>query len=103
MFSRIGKKIMKLAKVICWFGIVCSVLLGASVIAIGFMPAETAVITETAQMSKAATLAELNKGMLVALGVFVAAVGSLGSWIGSWLLYAFGDMAENLRKMAERY
>lgn len=32
MFSNIGKKIRGLAKVLCWLGIVCSVLLGVAII-----------------------------------------------------------------------
>ena len=37
MFKNIGKKIKVLAKVLCWIGIVCSVLIGLAIILLSFM------------------------------------------------------------------
>ena len=66
MFENIGGKIKTLAKVVCWIGIIVSVILG---------------------------LGLLSRNAITAL-LFIG-IGSLGSWIGSFMTYGFGQLIEN--------
>ena len=76
MFDNIGGKIQGLAKVICWIGIIASVIAGIVMI----YDATSRYYTDTE---------------LVWLGIAVAIVGSLLSWVGSFVLYGFGELVEN--------
>lgn len=67
MFDDIGGKIKGLAKVITIIGIIASCICGL------------------------VTLVE-SENLLV--GVLVAGLGSLGSWVGSFLLYGFGELID---------
>lgn len=67
MFDNIGGKIKTLAKVLCWIGIV-----GSVIAAIGFFTSGNGIT---------------GWSMLIA--------GSLGSWISSFTLYALGEITEN--------
>ena len=73
MFSNIGSKIKTLAKVICWLGIIASVAGGAVVIATAYYATTEVVL----------------------LGIGIAVLGSLLSWIGSFFAYGFGQLIEN--------
>lgn len=75
MFKNIGKKIKTLAQVICWIGIVCSVLSG-----IGMM---------------------VSDSDMIVVGILMIPVGALASWIGSFMLYGFGELVENSTVLAE--
>lgn len=81
MFSNIEKKIKTLAKVLTWIGIVGSVLAGLMLIITG--------------MSQGAG------GAGVALGILMMVLGSLGSWISSLTLYAFGQLVEDTKATRE--
>ena len=70
MFSNIGGKIKKLAKVICWIGIAFSLIGGI------------ASISQTTDQS-------------VLIGIITIVVGSLVSWISSFFTYGFGQLIEN--------
>ena len=78
MFENIGGKIKVLAQVVCWIGIVVSVIYGLTII-------KTEYITE-----------------LKALGFAVMVLGSVLSWIGSFLLYGFGELIEKVTVIAEK-
>ncbi len=71
MFNNIGGKIKGLATFICWLGIIGSVLGGIALVMI------------------------LGDEMSIVVGIIVAIVGSLLSWIGSFLLYGFGQLIYN--------
>ncbi|MBR2473091.1 MAG: hypothetical protein IKB44_03995 [Clostridia bacterium] len=66
MFDDIGGKIMKLAMVVAWIGIVCSIIWG-----LVMMP---------------------RAGII---GIIYAGIGALVSWVGSFVLYGFGQLVEN--------
>ena len=77
MFDNIGGKIKTLAKVVCWIGIVASVILGL-----------------------------LSMNVITAL--LIMGIGSLSSWIGSFMTYGFGQLIENTdilvkQSQGERY
>lgn len=70
MFVNIGAKIKMLAKVLCWIGIVASVIGGIAIMA-----------------------GTGSSGVLP--GLLTIVLGTLFSWIGSFVLYGFGEMVEN--------
>lgn len=66
MFDNIGKKIKTLAQVVCWIGIIASVIAGLAALAVSILS-----------------------------GLLIMGLGSLASWIGSFLTYGFGQLIEN--------
>lgn len=73
MFTRIGSKIKGFAKFTCWVGIIGSVILGFAVGATSYSP----------------------------LGLLVALIGSLLSWIGSFTLYGFGELIDTAMRIED--
>ena len=69
MFDNIGGKIKTLAKVVCWIGIIACIITGIVLMATG------------------------EDSILV--GILTAVVGSLLSWVSSFVLYGFGQLVEN--------
>lgn len=78
MFKNIGKKIQMLAQILCWVGIIASVI--------------TAIMLWNEDSYRNPT---------TTAGFIVLVAGSLVSWIGSWTLYAFGQIAEDIHAMRE--
>ena len=76
MFDNIGGKIKTLASVIAWMGIIISIITGITLMA-------------TAEE-------------LVLIGIIIAILGSFFSWIGSFLLYGFGELVENSAIIAQK-
>ena len=79
MFSNIGRKIKMTAKVFCWIGIIASVVGGIGMIAAGF----------TGLLPQASAVATILSGIGTAL------LGSLLSWVGSFMMVGFGELVEN--------
>ena len=75
MYNNIGKKIKMLAKVICWIGIIASVIFGLFMIAVG-------------------SQTYYGGGAIVVSGFIIMIVGSLFSWIGSFFTYGFGELID---------
>ena len=69
MFDNIGGKIKAVAKVICWIGIIASIFIGFIMLV---QDEDTALA-----------------------GLLTMVLGSLGSWIGSFITYGFGQLVEN--------
>ena len=80
MFDNIGRKIMGLAKIICWIGIIASVFSGFLMIAVGVVEMEE---------------------ILLIWGFIMVVAGPIASWISSFLLYGFGQLVENTRILVE--
>ena len=78
MFNNIGEKIKALAVIICWIGIILSVICGLAIMVI----------------AKGA-----SDSFFVAL--LIIAFGSLGSWIGSFFMYGLGQLIENSDVLVE--
>ena len=72
MFDNIGSKIKSWAKIVCWVGIVISV------------------ITSLTFMENAAFL-----------GLMLLTIGPLVSWVASLFLYGFGELIEKTTEIAE--
>lgn len=79
MYNNIGNKIKTLAKVIAVLGIIGSVIYGIILIVQG------------EQVSSYNSYLSGAGSTLTGTGVVVMILGSLGSWISSWALYAIGD------------
>lgn len=71
MFTKMGSKIKMLAKVSCWIGIVYSVIFFVM------------------------TLIAVGDKTQIMLGFLTLVLGPLLSWIGSFVLYGFGELIEN--------
>ena len=76
MFDDIGGKIKGLATFICWVGIIVCVILGIVMIV-------------------NATGGYRTDGGMVVAGILIIVIGSLLSWVGSFVLYGFGELVEN--------
>lgn len=88
VFRNIGRKIKGLAKVLCWIGIIFSILGGVAIALLGATNMQVIA-------GAAADIPEVSGVMFIFGGVLVAVVGSLSSWIGSWLLYGIGQLIDN--------
>lgn len=73
MFDNIGGKIKSLAQVICWIGIISSIISGFVMIA--------------------------TNEYLIFLGLVIMVIGSLISWVFSFTLYGFGQLIDNTDKL----
>ena len=82
MFNNIGGKIKGFAQIVCWLGIIGSIITGFVFIGIGSD--------------------SRNGGGIVFLGILIAIVGSIASWIGSFLTYGFGQLVENSDKLVKQ-
>lgn len=76
MFDNIGGKIKKLASFIAWLGIIISIIIG-----IAFMATDEE---------------------LFLVGLIIAIIGGVSSWVGSFLLYGFGELVENSSIIAQK-
>ena len=85
MFSNIGEKIKKLSKIVCWIGMIGCVIVGIILLA-----------TYEDAFGSAAETAQIISGI-----VWIV-VGPLASWIGSFLLYGFGELISS-QKNSEKY
>lgn len=76
-YENIGGKIKILARVLCVLGIIVSFVSGIRFIVVS---------------SEIGTM----YGVYIICGIAIIVVGSILFWIATWLLYAFGDITENV-------
>lgn len=74
MFDAIGAKIKGLTKLICWVGIIASVISGGAM---------------------------LSNRYTATIGIIVMILGSLLSWVGSFLLYGFGELIDQVMRISD--
>ena len=74
MFDNIGNKIKGLAELICWIGILISVIIALILVFAGYSDGD---------------------GLVLFLGIAIGVAGSLFSWIGSFAVYGFGELVQN--------
>ena len=86
MYTNVGAKVKSLANVICFLGIIASVIAGISMIAGG------------SQMS----MYYGGGNPMVVSGLVLIVLGSVGSWASSLALYAFGEMSEHVAAMRNK-
>ena len=74
MWENIGSDVKGLAKVVCWLGIIGSIIYGIILIM--------------------ATTTTKTVHPYIGAGIAWIILGSFASWIGSWVIYAIGEAAE---------
>ena len=84
MFNNIGAKIKTLAKILCWIGIIGSVISGIVIIVAG-----------SRNSYYSTPYGSFSSGSAVLAGILTMVLGSLLSWIGSFFAYGFGQLIEN--------
>ena len=82
MFDNIGRKIKGLATFKCWIGIIACVITGIGMIVSAFHGRYT-------------------DSEMLWMGIGVGVVGSLLSWVGSFVLYGFGTLVENSENLSQ--
>lgn len=95
MWSNIGHKIKVLAKVLCWIGIVVSVIAGIAIIAGGSA-------INNAAMSYGYYSYNNTTGSTTLAGILVIILGALGSWIGSFTMYGFGELVDRAMSIDDK-
>ncbi len=85
MWKNVGNKVKIIAKIMCWAGIVLSVIAGIALIISG----------QTAQVTIGSSYLAVNG---VVGGILVIILGSLGAWLGSLATYALGEAADYAEK-----
>ncbi len=81
MFNNIGHKIKTLAKVLCWVGIVFSVIVGIAIMTTG-----------NGSLTINGTPAAVSPAVI---GIIYMVIGCVASWIASFFAYGFGQLIEN--------
>lgn len=87
MFDNVGGKIKGLAKISCWIGIICSVIVGIVIVVI--------------MKSIADKSGNESHSIFVLIAAAVIAIGSFWSWLLSLGVYGFGELIENSRIIVE--
>ena len=75
-FNNIGKKIKNFAKWYCWIGLI--------------------IILVVAFFAFIVWLAKEKSNYLLVVSLVSAVVGPILIWVGSWMLYAFGELVEKV-------
>jgi len=87
MFDHVGRKIMRLAQIMFWGGLILSGILGGMVFVAG---------GSDATLSYAGRQIARGPGWLV--GSLFILLGCLSSWLCSMFVYAFGDLVEKTQQ-----
>lgn len=91
MFRNIGRKIKSLAKVLCWIGIIVFTIVGILTIIIAVQDPYYGYNYIFGYSTTAG----------VVFGILIIVLGSLLSWVGSFVLYGFGELVENSKHIAD--
>ncbi len=86
MFSNIGHKIKILAKVMCWIGIGISIVVGIITIV------ASSAVSGMSYYSGYSSSGLAGLGVLG--GILIILLGSLLSWLGSFVLFGFGELID---------
>ena len=95
MFKNIGEKIKKLAVVICWIGIVISLILGV------LIAVSPTVIRNSLNFNGTVITNSNSVAVNIVAGILVFLIGSVASWISTFVLYGFGELVSNSKKILE--
>ena len=95
MFRHMGRKIRRLAIFICWVKIIFFVILGVSII-----HSDSLVLHELGISIE--DLLASSRDINVICGLAVMILGSVLSWIDSWLMCGFGELIENTSIIARK-
>lgn len=90
MFNNIGKKIKKVAELVTTIGIIIFVIIGIAIMAVGLYGA-----IENDDASSGV--------VYVLVGISVAVIGSLISWLMSFILYGYGELIDETSRIAKHF
>lgn len=94
MYKNIGGKIKGVARACCILGIIFSCLMGLILIAAGLISVN--------QVSRYDSSAAATTMIVTVIGgVLIAGLGSLLSWLGTFMLYGFGQQVQMQEKSAD--
>ncbi|HBJ18741.1 MAG TPA: hypothetical protein DDY70_03210 [Clostridiales bacterium] len=89
MYCNIGKKIKGLAVFFCVIGIIAQIILGIVCILVG-----NGLLSALANSYPA--LRQITSGTVTAGGIVVMVIGSIITWISTWLLYGYGELIDKV-------
>lgn len=90
MYNNIGGKIKKLAVVICVLGMIASLIAAITIWAAG-----SSLSRSSSYYGYSSGYGYSFGGSTFLVGLLVLALGALGSWIGGFFMYGFGELIEN--------
>jgi len=107
-YDNIGGKIKTLAKTICVIGVILSFIIGViwffgGIISLANSPPSNDHSYASPPQVSGGILGGGGGGVpMIIMGIIAAVVGSLFSWIASFVLYGFGELVETNAKIANK-
>lgn len=89
MFANIGKKIKLTAKIVCWVTMLVSFIGGIALLIHG------------CNEGNRGWGSDAEAAMLVAIGLIISIVAPFLCWIGSFMMYGFGELIDKATEIAE--
>jgi len=89
-FKNVGRKIMMLAKIMMWVGIIFSLLFGLGVALAGQVTINGEVFGTGVGPAS------------IILGIIIAFVGMVCSWLSNLVLYGFGTVVDNTKQIKDK-
>ena len=102
MFKNCGRKIKVLAIIFFWIGVVASVLIALGIIFGGQFFLSLLVQNANAQTPALTQNLSIDTTGSIIIGVVVAVVGILSTWLSSLFVYGFGELIDNTSRMSRR-
>ncbi len=99
MFENVGGKIKVFASIICWFGIIASVIIGIIILLNSEVDTSSLSVREQIQYSYSIEKTEKNNVIFGLIWIFG---GSLISLVGSFFTYGFGELIETNYKILQK-
>lgn len=90
MFFDIGKKIMQYVKIVCVIGIICTMMM---------MVFDIVSITSMSYTQKVALYGSSDNTVAILSSIFSHLLIAAGIYVGSWVLYAFGQLVDDVHAM----
>ena len=97
LWNNVGLKIKVLAKILAIIGMVIYAVIGIALIIAGIASKDG----QRFELAIAGAQFEIgmNSTSMIIAGAVIIVVGFLLCWIGSWMVYAYGDIADKLNSI----
>ena len=96
LWNNVGLKIKVLAKILAILGMIVYAVIGIGLIVAGIVAKDQSFEIALGEATFEVAIGGLS--MIIA-GAVIIIVGFLVCWIGSWMVYAYGDMADKLNSI----
>lgn len=96
LWNNVGLKIKVLAKIVAVIGMVFWAVIGVAMIVGGIMWKNEPYAID---IGKIGTVEIAGGTPMIIAGAIIIVLGFLFCWIGSWMVYAYGDMADKLNSI----